>query len=147
MNRSSERLRRISRLVELRERSARRDLAAARTAHGQARSVLLDVFEQCRAVARDDQELSVAFGRALIEAGWLRAEAQEEACIATAAAVDTAVEQWSEHRNRLDALSRLIERMAESEAAERDQRERADFSELVTARWGRNDLLAEAVAS
>ncbi len=119
MNRSK-RITKIAALAESREGMARLELAVASRETATAEMALLSVFDQCRRAAADStssnppadntDQLSVRFGRALIESGWLAASACEEYLQMASRLEERKQDVWNERRTTVDALERLVDR-------------------------------------
>ena len=127
-------MQRVAKLVDTKEGEARRDLAAANRTAAAADDALEAVFEQCRQIATNDNELSLRFGRALIESGWLAVAERQAVCDqATAVATDKRI-AWQGQRTRLDALGRLIERLQQLDTVETARQFDKDLDDLINAR-------------
>ncbi len=130
----AERMQRIADLLDKQEQQARQELAAANRELDEAERSLREVFEQCRAVAADGQELSVAFGRVLIESGWLTAIDRSDRRDRAEAEAEGARASWQARRTRLDALTRLVARLGELEEQEAAKRLERELTDIVMAR-------------
>lgn len=128
-------MQRLADIAETRERRSRRQLGDAIAERDTAAVALQSVFLQCREVAQRPDEFSVRFGRGLIEAGWL---AEQERRSALESAIDVAEQkqaEWHNERTRVDALCRLLDRLAEAEAEDEARRSENELSDLVSARF------------
>ena len=134
MNDRLRRMQRLADIAEKQERRSRRQLSEAVAERDAAAVALQSVFLQCREVAERPEEFSVRFGRGLIEAGWL---AEQERRSALESAIDAAEQkqaEWHNERTRVDALGRLLDRLAEAEAEDEARRSESELSDIVSAR-------------
>ena len=142
----TKRMMRIAELCETQERHARHELLEATRETERAEAALAAVFDQCRQVAEGSGDLSLTFGRALIESGWLTAREREECLELSRDITQEKQEVWGHRRSRLDALARLIERLQKSEDLEAARIVAADIDDLV-AMSGRREQLVEGLQS
>lgn len=134
MSERSRRMRRLADLAEKQERRSRRAFGQALDERDQAAHALQSVFLQCREVASRPEDFSVKFGRGLIEAGWLAEQERRSALEAAIDAADARQMEWHHERTRVDALGRLLDRLAEVEAEDEARRAENELSELVSSR-------------
>ena len=134
MNDRTRRMHRLAELAEKQERRSRRALGAAVAERDGAAHALQSVFLQCRDVAQRPDDFSVRFGRGLIEAGWLAEQDRRSALEAAVDAAETRKVEWSAERTRVDALGRLLERLAEADAEDAARQAEKELSDLVSSR-------------
>ena len=127
-------MQRLSDLTEKHERRSRRDLIEATTRHDAAEAALQSVFLQCRAIVEQPDAFSVKFGRGLIEAGWLAEEHRRSELDAAASHVEARRTAWQHQKTRLDALGRLIDRLAEDEAGAADRAAADELGDIIASR-------------
>ena len=134
-------MQRIADLAGRQERRSRQALGRAVNDHEQAAHALQSVFLQCRDVVSRPDEFGVRFGRGLIESGWLAEQERRSALEAAIEAVDARQAEWNHERTRVDALGRLLDRLAEAEAEDEARRAESELGDLVSARRvaGQND--------
>jgi len=137
-------MQRLADLAEKHERRSRRDLVAATDERERAEVALRSVFLQCRDVVEQDDTFSIRFGRSLIEAGWLTEQQRRTERDAAAIAVETKRTAWQQQRTRLDALGRLVDRLAHADADAVEREIERELDDLINARTTR--LATEVVA-
>lgn len=128
------RMKRLAELAEKHERRSRQELVRASNEQEAAETALRSVFLQCREVVEQPDAFSVRFGRGLIEAGWLAEQQRRVERDAAVIAVESRRSAWQAQRTRLDALGRLVDRLAEDEAAAAEREAERDLDDLITAR-------------
>lgn len=134
MNERHRRMHRLAEVVERQEQRSRRALDAANRERDDAAHALQSVFLQCRDVAQRPDEFSARFGRGLIEAGWLAERERRAALEAAVDAADRRLGEWHQHRTRVDALERLIERLRQAEREDEARRSERELGDLVSSR-------------
>lgn len=134
MTSRTNRMRRLSDLAEKQERQSRRALADAAIEHDAAEAALRSVFLQCREVVEQPDAFSIRFGRGLIEAGWLAEEQRRTERDAAAIAVETQRSAWQNQKSRLDALGRLVDRLADVDSASADRASAHELDDVLTSR-------------
>lgn len=134
MSDRTQRIKRLAEIADKQERRARTELGAAFNERDEAAKALQSVFLQCREVVERPDEFSVRFGRGLIEAGWLAEQQRRSALEAAVEAVETKRSDWQRERTRVDALGRLMDRLAELDAADAARRTENELDDLVSAR-------------
>ena len=134
MNDRTRRMHRLADLAEKHERRSRRALGEAVAERDSAAHALQSVFLQCRDVAQRPDEFSVRFGRGLIEAGWLAEQDRRSALEAAVGVAETRQVEWHKERTRVDALGRLLERLAEVDAEDAARQAEKELSDLVSSR-------------
>ncbi len=127
-------MQRIADLAERQELSSRRALADATNEHEAADAALRSVFLQCRDVVEQADVFSVRFGRSLIEAGWLTEQQRRIDRDAAAISVEISRTAWQRQRTRLDALGRLVDRLADADAEAQDREAAQELDDLLNAR-------------
>ncbi len=127
-------MQRIADLAERQELSSRRALADATNEHEAADAALRSVFLQCRDVVEQADVFSVRFGRSLIEAGWLTEQQRGIDRDAAAISVEISRTAWQRQRTRLDALGRLVDRLADADAEAQDREAAQELDDLLNAR-------------
>lgn len=125
---------RLANLAEKQERRSRRALGVAVAERDQAAHALQSVFLQCRDVAQRPNDFSVRFGRGLIEAGWLAEQERRSALEKAIDTADTRQAEWHHERTRVDALGRLLDRLAEADVEDAARMAESDLSDLVSSR-------------
>lgn len=141
------RTKRLADVATKAERQAHQRLAAASNELRDAEESLEEIFIGCRRVAESSDELSVRFGRALIESGWLAAQEQQARCVSASAEVAERSEEWSERRSRVDALGRLLDRLRAADAEEKARLEVEALEDVIASRAQTEALLAPSVGS
>ena len=134
MSARTKRMQRVADLAEKHERRSRRDLVAASDEHERAEAALRSVFLQCREVVEQHDAFSIRFGRSLIEAGWLSEQQRRTERDAAAIAVETKRSAWQQQRTRLDALGRLVDRLADADAEAAVREVERDLDDLINTR-------------
>jgi hypothetical protein len=127
-------MRRLADLAEKHEISSRRAFVAATNDREAAEVALRSVFLQCREVVEQPDLFSVRFGRSMIEAGWLTEQQRRIDRDAAAIAVEVRRTAWQQQRTRLDALGRLVDRLAEDDAAAVDRETEQSLDDVINAR-------------
>ena len=133
----TKRMRRLAELAEKQERRTRTDLVAARDEHERAETALRSVFLQCREVVEQPDAFSIRFGRSLIEAGWLSEQQRRTERDAAVIAAETKRAAWQQQRTRLDALGRLVDRLADADADAAEREIERELDDLISARTTR----------
>lgn len=128
-------MKRLADLAEKQERRSRRVLGAAISERDAAARALQSVFLQCRDVAQRPEDFSVQFGRGLIEAGWLAEQDRRSALESAIDAAEARQVEWHHERTRVDALGRLLDRLAQADAEDAARQAESQLSDLVSARW------------
>lgn len=128
------RMKRLAGLAEKHERRSRQELVRASNEQEAAETALRSVFLQCREIVEQPNAFSVRFGRGLIEAGWLAEQQRRVERDAAAIAVERRRSAWQAQRTRLDALGRLVDRLAEDEAAAAERGVERELEDLINAR-------------
>lgn len=134
MTTRTKRMIRLAELAEKHERRSRQELVRASNEQEAAETALRSVFLQCREVVEQPDAFSVRFGRGLIEAGWLAEQQRRVERDAAIIAVESRRSAWQEQRTRLDALGRLVDRLAEDEEAVAGRVVERELDDLITAR-------------
>ncbi len=130
-------MRRLADLTEKREISTRRAFVEATNEREAAEVALRTVFLQCREVVEQPDIFSVRFGRSLIEAGWLTEQQRRLDRDAAAISVEIKRSAWQHQRTRLDALGRLVDRLAEADADAQDREAEQSLEDVINARTTR----------
>ncbi len=133
MNRS-ERVRRIKELVKTGEYQARRDLAVANRDLNDAESAVVSIFDQCRDLAHPSEDVPLAFGRALLQSGWLAAQERTQQRDAAAVVAGERHSTWAKQQTRLDALGRLLGRLELEESTNRQKHTEAELTDIISTR-------------
>jgi flagellar biosynthesis chaperone FliJ len=134
MTTRTKRMKRLAELTEKHERRSRQELVRASNEQEAAETALRSVFLQCREVVEQPDAFSVRFGRGLIEAGWLAEQQRRVERDAAAIAVESRRSAWQAQRTRLDALGRLVDRLAEDEEAAAAREAELELEDLINAR-------------
>ena len=129
------RMQRVAHIAEKSEQISRRDVALAGRELDAARSSLASVWLQCEEIANNTEDIPLAFGRALLENGWLLAEQRETLVDAAEDRLEARRLAWSEQRHRVDALLRLVTRLRDAEIDDRMKREQHDLDDIVSSRF------------
>lgn len=134
MSTRTTRMTRLAGLAEKQERRSRQSLLKAANERDAAESALQAVFLQCREVVEQPNDFSVRFGRGLIEAGWLTEQERRLERDAAAIAVEHKRSTWQHERTRLDALGRLVDRLAADDLAMATRLAEDELDDLINAR-------------
>ncbi len=133
----SRRLNGVLRVRQIQEKQARGALGMSRVRHRAAVDAERETW-----VRLDDLSLralgesgSLPLIRMLTDAGMLAAETQNRVVVDASAAVDRALGEWTIAARRVEALDRLSERLAVSEAEERQRLAQNEVEDLVLARF------------
>ena len=138
------RMKRVADVAKTAERLAHQRVAASSNELHDAEQSLEEIFVGCRQVADSSDDLSIRFGRTLIESGWLAAQEQEARCFNAAAELAERSEEWRGRRSRVDALGRLLDRLQAADSKEQERLRISELEDVIASRVSEPLLVALA---